>query len=35
MYPDESSQVLVYWLKGHNMIDRYVYMELWKYILLY
>ena len=35
MYPNESSRVLVYCLRSHNMLDWYVYMRLWKYIWLY
>jgi len=35
MYPDESSRVLVYWLKGHNMLGWYMFIGLWRYIWLH
>ena len=35
MYSDESSRVLVYWLKGHNMLGWYMYVGLWRYIWLH
>jgi len=35
MYPHESSQVLVYWLEGHNMLGWYMYIGLSKYIWLH
>ena len=35
MYPDESSRVLVYWLKGHNLLGWCMYIGLWKYICLH
>jgi len=34
-YPDESSRVVVYWMKSHNMLGCYMDMRWWKYIWLY
>jgi len=34
-YPDESSRVVVYWLKNLNMLGCYMDMRWWKYIWLY
>jgi len=34
-YPDESSRVVVYWMKSHNMFGCYMVMRWWKYIWLY
>jgi len=34
-YPDESSRVIVYRMKSHNMLGCYMDMRLWKYIWLY
>ena len=34
-YPDESSRVVVYWVKSQNMFGCYVDMRWWKYIWLH